>query len=357
MADYTVETDLWDLEDDDLDELREVFEEAGILRYFSTSVAALAREKNKRKAIIGGVTQIGDELAIAVDPGWQGSGVGFAMIKALADEGGGGFMVAGTEEGLEFLHSLYWRLTEEEREQFDVPCWDGLEAELEEWEGNPAVLLNPEDVHYFVRDQLEGAMGRAIGAGAKQPLEYVGAGMTSIVFKDARGDAYKTGRWMTCSNIHLLDEEAEWLAVANADEQIGSHVANFYSFDPERLVIVREHVEGRPGAWSQESNLYKLHVRIDRIMRERYGWSAPEFKGDSYIFRDGEPILVDASMAYRHGTNLLTYVQQIINGTRSAYGVTPSDLGFALRIEVADGGISRADAVPLLEALGQPLPA
>ena len=115
-----------ELDDDELDWLEGIYEDEGIPQHFSDTVLVLARDEDGD--IIGGLTESGgDELTIGIDEGWQGHGIGTAMVKALIAEGGGGFMVAGTDAGSEFLYGLYQQLTEEEREELDVPSWLAFE--------------------------------------------------------------------------------------------------------------------------------------------------------------------------------------------------------------------------------------
>ena len=87
----------------------------------------LARDEDND--VIGGITESGsDELTFGVHEDWQDQGLGFAMLKALLEAGGSGyFMVAGTEAGANFIDSLYWKLTPEERESLDAPSWGHYE--------------------------------------------------------------------------------------------------------------------------------------------------------------------------------------------------------------------------------------
>ena len=129
-AEWTIEARTYgiDLTGDEYDELWEIYDARDIAQYFTEEVVAVARDSDGD--IIGGITESGvDELTIGVNEGWQGYGIGTAMIKALIAEGGGGFMVAGTDAGSEFLWGLYEQLTEAEREELDVPSWESREEE------------------------------------------------------------------------------------------------------------------------------------------------------------------------------------------------------------------------------------
>ena len=115
-----------DIDDDDIDALYDIFEDAGIEQYFSEDVVALARSPKGK--VIGGITEGGgEELSIAVDDGWRHVGVGLSMMEAFLNQGGGGYMVAGTTDGLDFLISLKYRLSEEHKEMLDIPCWEQAE--------------------------------------------------------------------------------------------------------------------------------------------------------------------------------------------------------------------------------------
>jgi hypothetical protein len=201
--------------------------------------------------------------------------------------------------------------------------------------------------------ELQAAAQRAMDSGAIEPLTYVGAGMTGIVFVDALGVAYKVYRWLSPTSRSGAVDEYEWLMAAS--EALGSDVAIPLWLDRDRLVLAREYIEGKAGGWA--SNLYDHHMEIDRAMRP-YGWTAPEFKEDSYIFPASSPkapVLVDASMPRRIGDALLQYVDEIIAGDRPWFDETPSSLGFALRMEVYNGTIERDDANERLSSLGQDL--
>lgn len=135
MADeWTIEAGRYgsslDVDEDELEELKEIYDEGDISQYFSEDVIVLARDKDGY--IIGGITESGgDELTIGIAEDWQGHGIATAMIKEFLKAGGSGFMVAGTDAGSEFLHGLYEKLTPDEREMLDVPGWADLELEEE----------------------------------------------------------------------------------------------------------------------------------------------------------------------------------------------------------------------------------
>jgi GNAT superfamily N-acetyltransferase len=105
-----------------------LFNEEGILQYLHETILVMAVDSDGD--IIGALTENAEnEWSIAVDAGFQGQGIATRMIKEALEQGESGFMVAGTDAGLEFLFGLYHKLTPEEREGLDVTCWADLENE------------------------------------------------------------------------------------------------------------------------------------------------------------------------------------------------------------------------------------
>ena len=199
-------------------------------------------------------------------------------------------------------------------------------------------FLVPGDARYvpaIVRPQMPSVIERAIAAGAPEPLEYVGAGMTGVVLC-ADGVAYKIARDTRPIDHQIFEEEAEWLEAASQVPNVAPYVATFEGFDPDNLVIVRACPQTDPdmSAWRYgEDKLFDLHRRIEREMIP-YGWTAPEFKPDSYVLTKQGPILVDASMPSRVGNELAEYVQAVVAGDRPLWTSRPTDLAFAVRREI-----------------------
>jgi hypothetical protein len=190
---------------------------------------------------------------------------------------------------------------------------------------------NPSQVDAVVRGEVAEAERRARKAGARGALRYVGAGASGIVFCDARR-AFKVSRWRKGFARDGFTSEAEWLQAANRNRIARKHVAKFYRYHPGLMVIERECVEGRRGRWSDGTKLYAIHEKIGKAMHP--DWSAPEFKEDTYIFRerDNRPVLVDAGSAHRKGPTLARYVEDVLNKRRKA--VEPlRDMAFAVRWE------------------------
>lgn len=205
-------------------------------------------------------------------------------------------------------------------------------------------------VHAVVVPQMPGIVARAIAAGAEPPLEYVGVGMTGVVF--CTGDtAYKVARDTKPIDHQFFEEEADWLEAAAQVPAVARHVARFHDFDPDNLVIIRDCPQADPeqSAWRYgENKLHDLHRQIERDMIP-YGWTAPEFKPDSYILTTRGPVLVDASMPSRVGDELARYVEEVARNERHLWTTRPEDLAFAVRTE-AGRTISQAES-DRLEAL------
>jgi len=196
--------------------------------------------------------------------------------------------------------------------------------------------LVPGDDQYIpqpILPQMSDIVARAIASGAPIPLEFMGAGMTGVVF--CAGDvAYKVARATKPINHSFFEDEAEWLAAAARVSDVAPHVARIYRFDPDNLVIERECPKSDRSTYSYgESKLFDLHQEIGHAMIP-HGWSAPEFKPDSYIITARGPILVDASMPSRVGEELVRYVEAAVSGERQLWNTRPSDLAFAVRSEV-----------------------
>jgi hypothetical protein len=178
------------------------------------------------------------------------------------------------------------------------------------------------------------AARRALEVGAQPPLEYKGTGMTGVVLCDQRGVAYKAARQPgEAINRKYLEDEAAWLSVASTVPSIKDHVAKFYRYHPDQVVIERECVDererNRPG---DDQRKLDLHREI-RIAMEPYGYRGVEFKPDSYRWHPGRGwVLVDASSSVRTGARLVAQAVEILNGRRF-YNERPRDVAWALRME------------------------
>lgn len=202
--------------------------------------------------------------------------------------------------------------------------------------------------------ELDDAESRAREAGARGDLEVVGIGMFGIVFCDDKGHAWKVGRLEKPSSDRAwireaLGEEYEWLRDA-AGTAIAKDVAKVYGYHPEPVVLERECVPGSPGSWNEARKLSVLHKKIEDAMLP-IGWTSPEFKEDSYVFRDADTaVLVDASMPHRVGDNLLGYVADVLE-ERHTTKYRWHDLAFFILREMHEKTVRRVDGLALLERL------
>lgn len=207
-----------------------------------------------------------------------------------------------------------------------------------------------DDSHYvksrqewkYISSEMEDAVQRAIAAGAQPPLEFIGAGMTGIVLCEQRsgGRAFKVARKRSAL---FLEDEAEWLAMANRIPGVREHVARFYGYDAENFVVIRECARlKRTDWWKRSPKLTDIHKRIGRLM-EPYGWSAPEFKEDSYVSTARGPILVDASMPHRLGRNMVKFVLDVLAGRRYQANRLErlQDLAYYVRREATEKAIPK----------------
>jgi hypothetical protein len=216
-------------------------------------------------------------------------------------------------------------------------------------------LENLSDVPLYILPEIKSSFSRTLEAGARPPLRYVGAGMYGIVFGDHWERAWKVGRlndqWVHKDRLFMLDNvtaEYEWLLAA-AQSEVHGFVPEVYAMHGEALVLEREFIEGRPGVWADDTRLHKLHGMIEAAMLPR-GWTAPEFKEDSYIIKDdGTAVLVDISMAMRVGMNLAGYVEAVLDGLPSHESW--KDLAYSILSETRHATIPKDVARRLLEQL------
>lgn len=228
------------------------------------------------------------------------------------------------------------------------------EAHREERIAEPREVVDDEHAPQVVKMELPNITARAISAGAVPPLSYMGAGMTSVVFCDANGRGWKVARRPNASLRRSLLEEAEWLADAGQVPYVQDHVTKIHAFHKAEIAIERECVKGRTGGWGS-SGIRQVHDEISARM-EPFGWSAPEFKEDSYVLSPGRGwVLVDASMPRRFGPKLIQKVTDLLTGrddTDSGYE-RPSDYAFAVRIEMQNGTIDKDVGEQLLSRLAE----
>lgn len=203
-------------------------------------------------------------------------------------------------------------------------------------------IRNAREVPEQYEEEIEGAAKRALAAGARGPLHYIGMGMTGIVFSDrTRNLAYKVAREGGGHSARsMLEEEAEWFRSAARGASTRQRVPGGVRWNKTHGVLIRQFIHGNPGGWSQEGRLWDLHNKLKADMIPR-GWTAPEFKGDSWVYRPGrrggaaEPILVDGSMPLRVGKTLLRYALDVAAGRRRAREPL-SDIAYSVYAERKD---------------------
>jgi len=193
-----------------------------------------------------------------------------------------------------------------------------------------------------IEDQLEEAEQRVYRAGAAGALEYIGTGATGIVFCDQAGKAFKAARDSRAARV--IEEEAAWLRDAAKIPGFDRHVARGVRYDKKNDVLVRECVipSKTRDRRVNEKRLRRLHERLGASMLKTYGYGAPEYKPDSYVYtRDRGPVLVDAGFAIRRGKALVKNVLDVLNQRRPLeHKQEARDLAFELRYE-------RGDTVPV----------
>ena len=185
-------------------------------------------------------------------------------------------------------------------------------------------------------DEIKRAGIRALKVGAKPPFAYQGIGMTAVVLCDSRGHGFKVARRPDQAiNRAMIAEEAEWLTVASTLPELKGKIARLRYFHKAESIIERECIRERGESRRRSKDTRReTHAEIEAAMR-RYGWSAPEYKDDSYVNASGRGwVLVDASMPHRTGLRLAAHAAEILRGRRFAgYGDKPSVVAWELRME------------------------
>src|SRR5579864_7234192 len=116
---------------------------------------------------------------------------------------------------------------------------DAISAVLPDWD---------ETVPRVILDELPDAIDRALKAGARPPLRFLGAGMTAIVLGDKGHKAFKVGRHPgTDIAQRTLTAEAEWLQDANEIGVLRNCVVRFVKFYPYPLLVIVNYEVQRTG--------------------------------------------------------------------------------------------------------------
>jgi len=207
---------------------------------------------------------------------------------------------------------------------------------------NPERLISNDD---YVPDnystEIHAAAPRAIAAGARAPLEYLGIGQYGIVFRDARRT------WKVARNAHAarsIHEEYEWFRTANTVPWVRDHVVRVAAWHPCEGVMERESIEPRTSrlGWRRpehrETNVIHMAIQ-DRMIP--YGWSAPEYKPESYIHVRGRgAVLFDGSSAHMLGSRMARHVADVLDGRVAADPYENREtLAFYIRRELSEGAL------------------
>jgi len=185
-----------------------------------------------------------------------------------------------------------------------------------------------EDAHAAVKEQVTTGAMRAAAAGAHaSSLRYVGSGGEGMVFADEQGKAHKVSRNRRPGAMQKLRNEAEanQALMGTPAEQ---YVAKVHNYNPEHDVLTRNYVQGRPGTWGSQG----LREAYDVIAKEldKKGWTAPEFKEDSFIQPEGggPPKMVDLGFVNPKGAVLVSRLKERIEN------LDPKDDFFDLNLDI-----------------------
>ncbi len=213
-------------------------------------------------------------------------------------------------------------------------------------------LAGAEWVHPAVVPQMDDVWARARTV-TSDPLEYVGAGASSVVLRD--GDrALKFGRWRAPTIYSMLETEGEFLADGHALDP--EHVVRPRLFLADPLVLVKDYVPGRSFSWLPQT---AQDWFVDFTMKlQAINWGPPEYKEDSFVRTDTGFVLVDGGHASRLCSRLVRWVEDWLDGARHPWSVGALDesfLAFLVRREVQEGCVTDESARRVLGRLGHSL--
>lgn len=134
---------------------------------------------------------------------------------------------------------------------------------------------------------------RARRAGAVPPLDVLGEGMEGVVFVDARGLAFKVGKWFP---DRMIADEAELMRLLSGTP-VAAHVPRFVAYVPEDDVLVREAVQGQRPSWSRADT--SEVVAAVRAAADQLDYHGVEGKDDNIIQTpDGRLVVIDLGWVY-----------------------------------------------------------
>lgn len=210
-----------------------------------------------------------------------------------------------------------------------------------------------EAAHAAVRGEVMAAAGRAVQVGADpKTMRYVGAGGEAIIFADGRGRAYRVLRTNDPAQRRektLVERDA--LEVAKLPSSpAAKYLPKLHQVDPQLGVVVRDEVKGRPGGWGTKG----LRDAYETIAAEfkRNGFSAPEFKEDSFIIPEdgGPPVMVDLGFLHYRGRREADHIASLL-ATGDPSEIDPLDQPFAIRSLYSEGAIGFPEALRLSRQL------
>jgi hypothetical protein len=222
----------------------------------------------------------------------------------------------------------------------------------------PVAIVDAQYAPAAIASELQPAAARAMAAGARAPLTYLGAGATAIVFCDGRKHAFKVARIDRAqppsearANIELLRDEAEWMTVAATVPSVRPHIARLYTYHPRLHVIEKECIEAAPLGRRPKRSRWDLMQEIRAAMMP-YGFGSPEYKDDSFVFSRGRGwVLVDAGFAIQVGARLVREAALVLAGKVPGLGrFDVESLAYSVRAE-AGRTIAPARADRLSERL------
>ena len=134
---------------------------------------------------------------------------------------------------------------------------------------------------------------RAINAGADpSTLEIIGEGGEGVVFTDRTGKVFKVGK------KDLYNEAVALSVLAQYD-----YAPQFYGYDNNNNVIVRDYAKGRVGRWGDD--LWDHYQTIGKILTEN-DLTRPEYKEESFvILPDGRVHMYDVGFVHLLGKRLV----------------------------------------------------
>ena len=183
---------------------------------------------------------------------------------------------------------------------------------------------------------------RAVRAGADpKSTQKIDEGMEGHILIDKTGRVFKVGKRKSLKNEALATKTLASYGLA----------PKVYKYDEKENVIVRDYIDGTPGAWGNAKMLHSLYDEIVGILKEE-GFTAPEFKENSFIVTSkGRAFIVDVGFVHLRGKRLAQALRKIDPTSYTQWGEA-----FNLQLDilgaVEDGALSSNTAKKMLENIG-----